>query len=204
MSFRSSLSQVTKRDRATLLAMALAALAVRGGERVTALGSPHPPGHTRAALANVAEWLEADPKRPHADLPQAVKLPRYATCVLVSDFFAPIPQTTALLTGFAAEGVRGHLVQVVDAAEETLPYQGRTEFVAFESEERLIAGRAETLKEPYARRLAQHRAALKDLARMLGWSFTIHRTDRPAHGVLLSLYGLISGRQFDRRSRLVG
>ena len=109
-------------------------------------------------------WLEADPRRAHADLPQAVKLPRYATCVLVSDFFAPIPETTTLLTGFAAEGVRGHLVQVVDPAEETLPYVGRTEFVEFDGEERLIAGRAETLKEPYAHRLALHRAALKDLA----------------------------------------
>jgi uncharacterized protein (DUF58 family) len=186
MSFRSSLSQV------------------RGGERVAALGSPHPPGHTRMALANVAEWLEADPKRDHADLPQAVKLPRYATCVLVGDFFSPIPDTTRLLTGFAAEGVRGHLLQVVDPAEESLPYEGRTEFIEYAGEERLIAGRAETLKEPYAHRLALHREALKDLARKLGWSFTIHCTDRPPHGVLLSLYGLISGRQSDRRPRLVG
>src|SRR5262249_2053292 len=174
------------------------------GERVTALGSPNPPGHTRMALANVAEWLEGDPKRAHADLPQALKLPRYATCVLVGDFFSPIEETSRLLTGFAAEGVRGHLLQVVDPAEENLPYEGRTEFIEFEGDERLIAGRAETLKEPYARRLALHREALKDLARKLGWSFTTHRTDRPPHGVLLSLYGLISGRQFDRRPRLVG
>ena len=204
MSFRSSLAPVTKRDRATLIAMALAALAVRGGERVTALGSPHPPGHTRMALANVAEWLQADPVRVHADLPKAVRLPRYATCVLVSDFFSPIPETTRLLTGFAAEGVRGHLLQVVDPAEESLPYHGRTEFIEYVGEERLIAGRAETLKEPYARRLALHREALKDLARKLGWSFTTHRTDQPPHGVLLSLYGLISGRQSDRRPRVVG
>jgi uncharacterized protein (DUF58 family) len=204
MSFRSPLSQVTKRDRATLLAVALAALAVRGGERVTALGSPHPPGHTRAALSNVAEWLEADAKRAHADLPQAVKLPRYATCVLVSDFFSPMPETTGLLTGFAAAGGRGHLLQVVDPAEETLPYHGRTEFLEFDGPERLIAGRAETLKEAYAQRLALHREALKDLVRKLGWSFTIHRTDRPPHGVLLSLYGLISGRKSDRRPRVVG
>ena len=75
---------------------------MRAHERVAALGSPHPPGHSRTALANVAEWLEADPRRAHGDLPQAVKLPRYVTCVLVSDFFSPIPETTTLLTGFAA------------------------------------------------------------------------------------------------------
>ena len=104
MSFRSALSEVTKRDRATLIAMALATLAVRGGERVTVLGSPHPPGHTRLALANVAEWLLSDPKRAHADLPRAVRLPRYATCVLASDFSRRFPKPQSCLVDLRLKG----------------------------------------------------------------------------------------------------
>ena len=106
--FRSQLSEVTKRDRATLLAMALASLAVRGGERVAALGSPHPPGHTRAAVADVAEWLEADPRRAHGDLPHAVKLPRYATVRAGQRFLSPDPRDhRPLLTRICGRGGRG-------------------------------------------------------------------------------------------------
>ena len=39
--------------------------------------------------------------------------------------------------------MRGHLIDIVDPAEETLPYAGRTEFAA-SGRDRMIAGRAGT------------------------------------------------------------
>jgi len=65
MAFRSAMSPVSKRDRAALLAVAAGVIAVRAGERVTALASPHAPGHTRLALANLADW-EASGQPPDA------------------------------------------------------------------------------------------------------------------------------------------
>ena len=90
-------------------------------------------------------------------------------------------------------GVKGHLVQVVDPAEETLPYAGRVEFQEMAGPLKFLSSKTETLREAYADKLAQHRAALKDLCRRIGWSFVIHRTDEPPARTLLALHALISG-----------
>ncbi len=80
--------------------------------------------------------------------------------MLFSDFLEPVEETAARIEAIAGQGVRGHLVQILDPAEETLPYEGRTEFTASEGRDRVIAGRAETLRERYQERLTAHRNAL--------------------------------------------
>lgn len=196
MEFRSHLSDTTKRDRAVLLALALSVLATKAGERVGAIGSPHRPGHTSATLNRLAEWYAEEVGVGSPSLPPGTPLPRYSAAVLVGDFLEPMDGIASRFTALAANDVAGHVVQVLDPAEETLPYQGRTEFLEFAGAGRLMAGRAETLRERYQARLEEQRAHLRDLARRLGWSFTVHSTARPPQQVLLALYGLL----VDRRS----
>ena len=196
MEFRSHLSDTTKRDRAVLLALALSVLATKAGERVGAIGSPHRPGHTAATLNRLAEWYAEDARSEGMSLPPGTPLPRYSAAVLVGDFLEPMSDIAGRFTALAANDVAGHVVQVLDPAEETLPYQGRTEFLEFAGAGRLMAGRAETLRDRYQARLEEQRAHLRDLARRLGWSFTTHSTSRPPQQVLLALYGLL----VDRRS----
>ena len=50
----------TKRERADLLTLALAALLLRGGERVTLLGTGVAPSHGRAVLIRMAQQLQRD------------------------------------------------------------------------------------------------------------------------------------------------
>ena len=52
----------TKRDRAELLLVALASLLVRGGERLTLLGSAIAPMNGRIALSRVVEMIGRDPE----------------------------------------------------------------------------------------------------------------------------------------------
>jgi uncharacterized protein (DUF58 family) len=196
MAFRSSMAQVTKRDRATLLAVAAGIIAVRAGERVTALASPHAPGHTRLALSNMADWFTSA-QGEDAGLPPAARVARFSTCLLIGDFLDPLPETATALTALAAQGARGHVLQVLDPAEEVFPYRGRTRFEEFDGRDSMTAGRAETLRAAYAARLADHRAALKQLLGKLGWTLSLHRTDRPAAGALLSIYGALSGQAVD-------
>jgi hypothetical protein len=95
--------------------------------------------------------------------------------------------------------VQGHLIQVLDPAEETLAYQGRVEFNAVEGSERWVADRAETLRPAYQERLAAHRERIEEGARRLGWSFLVHHTDRPAAEPLLSLIMRLQGMAVDYR-----
>jgi uncharacterized protein (DUF58 family) len=195
MRFRSHLSAVTKHDRAVVMMLASAELLVRSGERVGLLGLTQPMASRRAA-ARLAETLATYAASPvlTASEPPKARLSRFASVILFSDFLDPVPTLSRHLEGLAAQGVSGHLVQVLDPAEETLPYEGRTEFLGVEGSDRWTADRAESLRRDYQARLAAHRAEILSVATRLGWSFLVHHTDRPAAETLLSLVMRLEGK----------
>ncbi len=181
----------TKGDRARLIAMALVLLLARAGERVALLDRGQAPLTGLAAIDRIARLLEADAAteaagKPAAtpSLPRGEALPRHARMVVISDFLAPVSELTAVLAGFTARAIRGPLVQVLDPAEETLPYSGRIAVEGTEGEPGLLVPRIDGIRDAYARRLAAHRDAL---ARVPGWPLITHRSDRPATLALLAL-----------------
>ncbi len=199
MDFVSNLASTTKRERAAVLALTVATLAIRAGERVGVLGWPQAPGHTRLVLRRMAAWYagEADEESIRQSLPPEVALPRHASCVLFGDFLDPLDQLRSRLGDIADAGLHGHIVQITDPAEETLPYYGRTQFIEMTTGDKLIAGRAETLRQDYVAALARHREGLRQLARQLGWTFVVHHTDQSPHPLLVSLYARLSQRTSD-------
>ena len=125
----------TKRDRAELLLVALASLLVRGGERLTLLGSGVAPMTGRVALTRL---VAADRARRRAQaaatlgLPAFEPLPRAGQLVLIGDFLAPLDTINAAVARFAGAGLKGHLLQIADPAEEDLPFAGRVRFEGVE------------------------------------------------------------------------
>jgi uncharacterized protein (DUF58 family) len=191
MGWRSSRALPLKSERAALLLLALAAVLIRGGERVALLGDAHPPALGRAVLERIASSLARSGKP--AGLPDLLPLPRHAGVVLISDFLAPLEELQPVITFYASRSIRGHLLQVLDPAEETLPFDGRVRFEGLEREPAMLISRVETIREKYQSRLAEQRAGLAALTRSYGWSFAIHRTDHPPHAALLGLHGMMSG-----------
>jgi uncharacterized protein (DUF58 family) len=190
----------TKRDRAELLLVALASLLVRGGERLTLLGSGVAPMSGRMALSRVAELIGRDLTDPdltdRGGLPAFEPLPRAAQLVLIGDFLSPLDAVNTALTRFAAAGLKGHLLQIADPAEEELPFEGRIRFEGVEERDEVVISRVESIRGDYWERFRRHRDGLAAIATALGWSLGFHRTDRPPHLALLALYGALSG---DRR-----
>lgn len=195
MDFRSHLSQVTKRDRAVVLMLASAELLVRSGERIGLLGVTVPTA-SRKAATKLAEAMASPQFHDLAEesQPPKARLSRFSSAVLFSDFLDPIDTIRAHIEALAGNGVSGHLIQVLDPAEETLPYEGRTEFLSPDGSERWLADRAEAVRARYQDKLAAHRAELVALATRLGWSFMVHHTDRPASEPLLTLTMRLEGR----------
>ena len=113
--------------------------------------------------------------------------------VLIGDFLDPVADVMERLGPLARRGLRGHVVEVADPSEELFPYAGRTEFTDPESGRKLTAGRAETLKDDYARAYVARRDSLADNLRHLGWSFVAHRTDRLASEALVAVHMYLSG-----------
>ncbi len=192
MRWRSYSDLTEKRDRALLLALAMSALLLRGGERVGVLGIQRPPAMGRAVLPRIAaEMMTQDVGD---GLPVAT-LPRFSHAVLISDFLMDASKVAQAIAGWAGAGVRGHLVHLLDPAEEALPYAGRTHFFGLEGEGDMLAPQAESLRDAYRAKLAAHRATLADAARAWGWGFTTHHTDTPPEPALLALHQALESRR---------
>ena len=187
MAWRSRDTLPTKQERADMLLLALAALLLRGGERVRGFGAPRA-FIGRAALAPLAGFLPEQPA-----IPADPRLPRHARVVLFSDFLAPLDETRAALAGLAAQGLRGHLLQILDPAEETLPFAGHIRFEDPAGGAPAPIPRTEALRGAYQAALAAHREGLAAAASAMGWSFATHRTDQPPELALLALFQRLEG-----------
>ncbi|MEL6372381.1 MAG: DUF58 domain-containing protein [Pseudomonadota bacterium] len=200
MVFRSHLSSTLKRDRAVVLMLAIGELLVKGGERIALLGLTKPSAG-RTTTTRLAETLATHADHPTLteSLPPSTRLSRFSGTILFSDFLDPLDEIEARLRDLASDGVSGHLVQVLDPAEETLPYEGRAEFIAAEGGLRWVADRTESIRDAYQRKFTAHRAGLSELAKRFGWSFLVHHTDRPATEPLLTLIMRLQGQQGDYR-----
>lgn len=192
MWYRSSADMPEKAERAAVLSLALASLLVRAGERIALAGTGERPTTGRAALNRMADRL-LDFSQSSGSLPVIEPLPRYASMVVISDFLSPPADIEPVIRHFASSGVRGHMVQILDPAEERLPFRGRVLFEGMEHEGAALIGRVEHVREDYATLMNNHRDALAELARSVGWSFATHHTDRPPQTALLALFGALSG-----------
>lgn len=195
MSWRSDRNLPSKRERADLLTLALAVLLVHGGEHLAMLGEERRPSAGRGTLSRLAADMERERGSESAHgLPGQHPLPRYGQVVLVGDFLRPLPEIAEIVQFYAESGVRGLLLQVLDPAEETLPYQGRVRFegLAEQRDQSWLLGKVENVRERYLSRLAAQRDGLDDIARRVGWRCCHHRTDRPPEAALLALYAALA------------
>lgn len=174
----------TKLHRARTIALALAILLSRGGERVGALGvSPRAGSRAvdRLALDFLAPVREA-------------QAPASSCVIFLSDFYAPVETWRARLHACAASGATGALVMIADPAEEDFPFRGRTLFQAPGGRSEVLIGRAEAAQASYAERLETHRRDIRALGGRFGFPALLHRTDHSASPALAMLIALVSER----------
>jgi len=182
----------TKIDRASLLALALGVLLVRGGERIALYGEREAPANSRLAYRRIGFALA---ERTPADdvLPPDIPLPRNAQFVWFSDFLQPIEEIEHSIRRLTRSNAGGRLVHIVDPAEEDFPYNGRTRFEAVTGNDNRTLGRAEGVANEYRGRFKAHAETVALLARKLGWNYTSHRIDRPPQSALVALFADLSG-----------
>ena len=191
MAWRSSDELPEKRERGDLLALALSVLLVAAGEHVSLLGSGLRPVTGRGALSTLASVIERHQEAP-PNVPPVQPLPRHAQVVLIGDLLAPLEEIDRVVRDYVERGIRGHLLQILDPAESALPYEGRVRFEGLEGEESWLLSRVETVRETYQERLAAQQRGLDAIARVTGWSYASHLTDKPPQAALLALYAALS------------
>ena len=195
MRFASAPGVDTKLDRASLLALALASLLVRGGERIAILGDRRGPASGRVAVRRLArELLEVEPQ--NDALPTHAAIGKSAQLIWLSDFLSPLTDIERAIRSLAGAGLTGHLVHIIDPAEQDFPYRGRTRFERNAVSRSEIFGRAEHVREGYRSRFRAQSDAVSTLAGRLGWSYLAHRTDHRPETVLIALYADLAGLSF--------
>jgi uncharacterized protein (DUF58 family) len=180
-----------KAERAELALLALGGLLVNGGERIAQLGTGERPVTGRAVLRRLAATLQIERRHESSDspsLPRRMALPAYGHVVWFSDFLAPLDEIENLVRYYAGMGVFGHLVQLLDPAEEELPFAGHVRFAGLENEGTHLIRRVEAVRTAYKQRLTAQREGMARIAQSSGWTLHQHRTDQAPQTLLLSLY----------------
>ncbi len=194
MTFSGARSRPSKLRRAQTLAMALAVIAVRGGERVGLTHLAEPPRGGQAQLLRLATALMDGVDRPEYGEPKPQMMPAGARAVFFSDYLGDPGAIETVLGRAADRGVKGALVMILDPDEEAFPFDGRTVFESMSGAIRFETLKAKNLRKDYLARLAARKDALRAMTRRTGWSFYVHHTDTPAEPALLWLYQALERR----------
>ena len=192
MAWRSKGASVEKRERASVLLLALASLLLRGGERVVVMRPNARPVSGRFGLDRVLE--ELDQTSGEDDLPPRFPLPRHAQVVVFGDFLSPLERIQETIGRMAAVPVTGYLLQILDPAETMLPYDGRVRFQGLEGERDALIPRVETIRGAYRERLKAQQDGLTAICAAAGFGFGVHRTDHGPETALLTLYNALGAR----------
>ncbi len=188
MNFTSRQSTIRKGERALVLTLAIGEMLTRAGERI-GLPDLMPPTAQHTAPQILARHISAHLDHQFfMDFPLSRQIKRFSECILFSDFLMPAEEVTSMIKTLSNRGIQGHLVQILDPAEETLPYQGRVMFESMDGKISVLAGRAQEMRTEYQKRLQLHRETIQQTARRHQFTFMVHHTDRPATEALLALY----------------
>lgn len=190
MMYKSTLGSVSKESRALVIMLALAEILARSGERIGCPGVMEPVSARNAAERLATALMHSQLT---GGLPELAMIRGWSDLVLIGDFLDDADAVMARLTPLARRGLRGHVVEVADPAEEIFPYSGRTEFTDPETGSKLVSGRAENIRDAYTRAYLARRDSLGQSLRHLGWTFVTHRTDHLASEALVAIHMYLSG-----------
>jgi uncharacterized protein (DUF58 family) len=187
MRFSSDKRFPEKSERARLLALATAILLIRGGERVGLTGTQLPPRRARNQIQRLAEFFSLSEAGDYGAPEHRGMIP-HARALFISDFLGDMDEVELALTKAADRGIRGLLLQVLDPAEESFPFQGRTIFQSVGGTVEHETLKAGDLRSRYLTRLAERKDRLSALCRATGWQYQLHHTDQSAQSALLTIY----------------
>ena len=175
------------------LALAVAILLIRSGERVGLTGTLLPPRRGEGQILRLTEMFLQEDGGDYGTPETRAMLP-HARALFVSDFMGDFEAFSAALTKAADRGVRGVCYQVLDPAEEDFPYRGRAVFESMGGSVSHETKKADDLRLRYIEKLAERREQLRDLCRVTGWQYGTHHTGESAQAALLWLHRALENR----------
>jgi len=165
MRYRSAAALRSKEERALLWCFTLAIAAAKQGE-LCAVPNLLPPVMDKAIGERLAEALAGNAAYPplsglNSDFTAA---PRFAHCVIISDFLDNAEKLERALDILMENRVSVSLLAIADPAEINFPFSGDMIFSDPETGEKLHIGQAQKLRADYRMLYQAHQDRLKKLA----------------------------------------
>jgi uncharacterized protein (DUF58 family) len=161
-----------KAEIAVIMTLVLADIFNDGGEKIALAG------HTNAfSSRNMIEDMAGHITR--ADLTRLPPVTK-GELIVLTDSFGDLDALNALM-----KTQKTHVIVINDIVEETFPYLGRVQFEEREESLKYDAGKAESLKEAYLAKLAEHRSTLKENVKKTGGTIDFYVTNQPIASFLL-------------------
>ncbi len=200
MDYHSQDTLPTKQDTAMTLTMALGILLSRAGEQIAPLEGSAMPGRSSLAIQNLGEQLIENHT---GDLPDTAlrKIPRNSSLILVGDFLAPSDEIKEIFDLLANQAQNAMVVQVLDPAELTLPFDGRVIFERSNANEQHHVDNVETIRTAYQERLHDHMGFIKDYCKKHQWNWLLHTTDEDISNTLFDSWMMMAPESFHGGSR---
>lgn len=176
MNYRSQPELPLKQETAIILSLAMGLLLSRAGEQVAALEGAALPGRSEIAIQKLGEQLLENHT---GDLPgkRMRKIPNRSSLILIGDFLAPLEDIQKSFDLLAGPAENALVVQVLDPAELTLPFDGRVILERAGSPEKHHVDNVEIIRAAYQQRVRDHMDALRDYCRKHRWHWILHSTD---------------------------
>lgn len=202
MEFSSAANLPRKRDEGLVMALALGMLFTRAGELVALMDGEHRPGRSAKALDIIGEDLLKQPPEtlPH---PAAKHIPVNSSLVLIGDFLSNPEETRQVIDSLAARAATGIMIQIMDPAELSLPFEGRMIFEEPTGAQEHHITEVDAIRTAYRQRIDAHLDTVRGLCRGHGWDWVLHRTDRALVETLHQIWQLISVESGSRKGRPV-
>ncbi|MCB9996473.1 MAG: DUF58 domain-containing protein [Rhodospirillales bacterium] len=187
MDFASRKTLPSKQDTAMILALAFGLLLSRAGEQIAPLEGAAPPGRSALAVQKLGEQLLENHT---GDLPgnKLRSIPKRSSMILIGDFLSPMEQIEEIFDLLAAPAENALVVQVLDPAELSLPYDGRVVFSRADQAERHTVDNVESIRSAYQQRMRDHMEALKHYCKKHRWHWLLHSTDEDIRKTLFDAW----------------
>ena len=174
---------------ASVSALALALLAVRGEEKVGLMNDGARPAAGQRQVESMACFLSERGGNEEFGIPPSIHHAGGTRHVLISDFLAPWYKIESKLR--KAAGTECALLQVLDPCELQFPFAGRTVFTTSGGSFEYETFQARSIRDGYLGALEARQARLSALAASLGWHFARHITSKSYAPTLLWLLGAL-------------
>lgn len=193
MHFRSSVAVPSKFETAISICLGLGMMLTKAGEQIGPLDGSARVGRGEHSVQSLGMALLNEKSRTaeHA-LPQADRVTPNASIILCGDFLADPDLLDRTLTALSGQQRHGILIQVLDNAERTLPWDGRVIFTGMGEQGHQTIENVPGIRDEYRTRLDAHLDTVRTIARRHGFEWLLHDTSTPLADALNATWHALS------------